>query len=99
MKVVYAVAYVEIEYGWGDRSEGYALYLDKEECIKQTKKASKNGNYEGGGGYYGPVRPLSYCEVPYSSLTAGQKRDLKEHGACHTENHWSPKFSGGEVYI
>jgi hypothetical protein len=42
MKVVFAVEYIEVEYGWGDRPEGYALYLDKDECVKQTKKASKN---------------------------------------------------------
>lgn len=99
MKVVYAVQWVEIEYGWGDRLEGYRLYLDKDECIKQTKKASANGNYECGGGYCGPERPLSYVEIPLSSLGAKLKRELKDNGTTHTENHWHPRFKGNEVYI
>ena len=99
MKVVYAVAYIEIEYGWGERPEGYALYLDKDKCAAQTKESSKHGNYESGEGYYGPVRPLSYREVPYDSLDEKLKKELDDKGVTHTDNHWSPKFEGKRINI
>lgn len=62
MKVLFAVPYLEIEYGWGERDHDYKVYDNLEECIEATKKASANGNYPGG--YYGPERPLHYYETP-----------------------------------
>ena len=63
-KVLYLVPWIEVEYGWGDRPEGYKVFDNLEECIKDTKEKSNNGNYEGG--YFGPERPLMYCESPYN---------------------------------
>lgn len=62
MKTLFAVPWIEVEYGWGDRPEGYKVFESEEECIKQTKEDSFKGNYEGG--YFGPVRPLYYYETP-----------------------------------
>lgn len=62
MKTLFAVPWIEVEYGWGERFEGYKVFKTIEECIKQTKEDSLNGGYEGG--YIGPVRPLYYYETP-----------------------------------
>jgi len=64
-KSLYLVPWIEVEYGWGERSEGYKVFNDLEECKKSTNKSSEEGNYESGGGYFGPVRPLCYYEVPF----------------------------------
>lgn len=61
--ILYAVPWIEVEYGWGDRPEGYKVFDNLEECISSTKESSANGNYESGGGYCGPVRPLYYIQV------------------------------------
>lgn len=97
MKVVYAVEYIEIEFG--QRPEGYSLYLDKDECTTNTKQASQTGSYPGGGGYYGPVRPLVYVEVPWDSLEEDLQTQLNEKNRAHTSNSWSPKFSSTRFYI
>lgn len=65
MKVLYAVPWIEIEYGWGSRPEGYKLFESLEECKKQTAIDSEVGNYSGGGGYCGPERPLHYYETTH----------------------------------
>ena len=62
MKVLYAVPWIEIEYGWGSRDEGYKVYDSLDECISNTKSRSEDGNYEDG--YFGPYRPLVYYETP-----------------------------------
>lgn len=62
MKTLFAVPWIEVEYGWGDRPEGFKVFESEEQCIEQTKKDSDNGNYDGG--YCGPVRPSHYYETP-----------------------------------
>jgi len=64
MKTLFAVQWIEIEYGWGERYEGYKVFDNLDECISSTKESSANGNYESGGGYFGPERPLHYYETP-----------------------------------
>ncbi len=61
MKIMYAVPWVDIEYGWGGKSDGYKVFETIDECITESIKDSENGNYEGG--YIGPERPLIYCET------------------------------------
>lgn len=61
MKILYAVPQIEVEYGWGDRPEGFKVFESLEDCIQSTKESSEKGNYPGG--YMGPVRPLHYYEV------------------------------------
>jgi len=58
MKTYYLVPWIEVEYGWGDRPEGYKVFTDQQTCITQTKIDSDNGNYDLG--YIGPVRPCYY---------------------------------------
>jgi len=60
-KILFAVEWIEVEYGWGDRPEGYLVFDNLNKCIEDTKESSKTGNYEGG--YMGPVRPLGYYET------------------------------------
>jgi len=65
MENLYAVPWVEIEYGWGERPEGFKIFTDLNDCINQTNIDSENGNYESGKGYMGPVRPLQYYIIPF----------------------------------
>ena len=97
MKIVYAAEIIEIDFV--ERPEGYSLYLDKDECIERTKKGSETGSYGEGGGYYGPVRPLSYVEVPWDSLEEDLRTQLNKKNRAHTSNRWSPKFRGKTEYI
>ncbi len=90
MKVVYAVEYIEVDFG--QRSEGYSLYTNLEDCKQDTKKSSFAGS--GSGSYWGPVRPLSCVEVPWDSLDKKLQKALKLNGKTHTENNWSPPFRG-----
>lgn len=70
MNILYAVPWIEIEYGWGDRPEGYRIFSELDDCIKSTIKSSENGNYDDG--YFGPERPLHYYEIPYEEEIASQ---------------------------
>jgi hypothetical protein len=97
LRVVYGVEWLEVDFG--QRPEGYVLFLDKEQCIKDTKEASYRGPYPGGGGYCGPVRPLTYVEIPFDSLEEDLQKRLEENGKAGTSNYWSPKFTGDKVYI
>lgn len=96
MKIVYAVPYIEVEFG--QRDEGYKLYLDKARCTFETKEMSRNGPHAGG--YFGPARSLCYVEVPFDSLEQEYKDKLNnENGVCWTENNWKPKFKSKEIDI
>jgi hypothetical protein len=97
MKVVYGVEWIEIEFG--QRDEGWALFLDKDECTKKTKEASARGPYPGGGGYCGPVRPLVAYEIPFAALDKKLQAELRKSGRTHTDNHWTPKFKGARHEI
>ena len=97
LKVVYGVPWIEVEFG--QRPEGWVLFLDKEQCIKDTKAASERGPYEGGGGYCGPERPLAYTEIPFDSLEEEYQERLEENGKTFTSNYWSPKFAGARHHI
>lgn len=43
MKTLYAVEWVEVEYGWGSRPEGFKLFDNLDDCIKLTKESSEKG--------------------------------------------------------
>lgn len=58
MDVLFIVPWIEIEYGWGDRPEGYKVFTSEEECISTSKEDSRTGVSETM--YFGPVRPLRY---------------------------------------
>jgi hypothetical protein len=77
MEVLYAVEWVEIDFG--RRPEGYKVFSDKEVCVESTKKSSIDGPYSDGG-YCGPVRPLHYYEIPPVALTERQIQVLKMKG-------------------
>jgi hypothetical protein len=62
-KSIFLVPWIEVEYGWGSRPEGYKVFENLENCIIETRKDSESGNYDGG--YLGPERPLCYYEAPY----------------------------------
>ena len=89
---IYGVPWIEVEFG--ERAEGWALFTDLKECVRDTKKFSKSGAYEGGGGYLGPARPLHYYEIPTEGLEVEYAKALKAKGRTYTENHWSPKYMG-----
>ena len=88
MKIVYGVQWLESEFG--QRMEGWCLYVDKDACIRRTQEGSKNGPYEGG--YYGPERPLRMYEIPFDSLDKSLQQDLTDKGTAHTSRNWQPKF-------
>ena len=100
MKTVYAVRWLEVEFGWGDRPEGYKLFLNLDLCLKDTKACLVKGNYKGG--YCGPERPAFYVEVPFDSLEEKFQKALDEGGescSVFTDNHWSPKFQSSPKYV
>lgn len=98
MKVVYGVPWIEVEFGWGERPEGYLLFLDKEQCIKKTQEDSATGPYDGG--YYcGPVRPLYYVEIPFDSLEDSLKERLSKFQNVFSPNTWKPRFAGAKIPI
>ena len=98
MKIVYAVKWIEIEFG--QRDEGYVLYLDKDDCIRDTKKSSENGLYVDGG-YFGPIRPLYFIRVPMDSLDKRLKQYLCKGTTwrMRTETNWKPEFFSEKEYI
>lgn len=96
MKIVYGTQYIEIDFG--QRDEGYKLSLDLETHIAAIKLASNNGAYSGGC-YFGPVRPLSYVEIPFDSLDESLQRLLDEKGSTFTPDRWEPKFKSCVYYI
>ena len=66
MDVLYAVPWIEVEYGWGSKPDGYEIFADLEECIRSTKESSEKGKSTSG--YYGPERPIHYYEIPKDSI-------------------------------
>ena len=97
IKIIYGVEWIESEFG--QRPEGYLLFLDLKDCINKTIEASRKGPYKDGGGYLGPVRPLYYVEIPFDSLDEDLKTQLVENGTTFTPNRWEPKFSSKHKYI
>lgn len=94
---VFGVPWVEVEFG--QRPEGWALFLDREQCIEETRAASKRGAYSDGSGYCGPERPLRFHEIPLEGLDAEYAQLLAEHGVAHTSNYWNPKYRSGPMYV
>lgn len=101
-KTVYCVRWIEVEFGWGSRPEGCKIFTDREDCISSSRKSSANGPYEGGGGYYGPERPIEYQEIPFEALEPETQKLLierlekSEDGVARVfskSNHWSPPKS------
>lgn len=92
VKVVCGVEWLESEAGWGRRPEGWKLFLDLDECLESTKLSSATGCCDGG--YIGPVRPLSYYEIPFDSLESNLQEKLTESRMCFTDFYWVPRFCG-----
>lgn len=92
---VYAVEWVEVEFG--QRPEGYMLYLDRDHCVKHTTKSSDDGAYEGG--YYGPERPCHYVTVPWSDLSEDLQKCLLEKGQVMTRRSWGPRHKSAPTFI
>lgn len=97
IKTVFGVQWIEVEFG--QRDEGWSLYVDKDKCIEGTKKASRDGAYEGGGGYLGPERPLRMYEIPLDCLPEDVRSNLMKNGHAHTANRWQPKFKDSGTAI
>lgn len=92
---IYGVPWIEVEFG--QRPEGWALFVDLDKCIKDTKTASRKGAYDGG--YIGPERPLYYYELPIEGMSSKIVAELKLKGKTHTDNYWSPKYRGNMTSI
>lgn len=94
MLVVYAVEWVESEFG--KRPEGYKIFTDKGHCIEQTRKDREKGPYSDGSGYCGPEIPVGYYEVPWECLEEKVKETLMEQTGerrvTFSSNNWEPKF-------
>jgi len=101
MEIVYAVRYIEVEFGWGDRPFGWKLYTDKERCKTETKqKSTEAGNdAQNGSDYYGPERPLVYEEIPLDCIDEKDKEILFANGVVHTADRWEPKFKSSWISI
>ena len=68
MNILYIVPWVDVEFGWGSKPDGYRVYKNFDEMVTHTKESSKTGLSNGG--YYGPEKPLSYYEIPYDKQIA-----------------------------
>ena len=99
MKIVYAVEWIEVEFG--SRPEGFKIFLDESKCTETTKGDSVRGSY--GEGYLGPVRPLCYYEIPFDCLEEDVKTrlydDESDKSRIFSSNYWSPKFKSSRIYI
>lgn len=95
MEIAFAVEIIEVEFG--ERSEGYTIYRNKQTCIRRTKKCSETGAYKGG--YYGPRRPLRYYEVPMETLPEDIQETLKKSSRAHTKNNWHPTMKSDPISI
>lgn len=95
MKIVYGTPYIEVEFG--QRDEGWLLSNDVDQHIERIKNASSRGSY--GDGYYGPIRPLFYYEIPLDCVPMKGVAFLKMEDHFHTHNKWNPRFKGKKVLI
>lgn len=96
MRVIYAVPWIEVEFG--QRDEGHKLFVDLAECISSTKESSRTGAYDGG--YIGPERPLHYLEVPFEVLEPEPQVSLDSgKQIAWSSNHWRPKMKSDPIYI
>jgi len=86
--VAYGTPWIEEECGWGDRPEGWRLFLDREVAIRESKIDSIKGNYSSG--YIGPVRPLNIYEIKMDALEAKDITSLSKYRLAITRNYWSP---------
>jgi hypothetical protein len=43
MKTLFAVPWVDVEYGWGSKPDGFKVFDDLDSCITTTKEDSDNG--------------------------------------------------------
>ena len=93
--VVYAVEWVEVEFG--QCPEGYKLFLFENECVTQTLKDISNGSYQGG--YCGPARPTSYIKVPFNCLSQKTQHRLRLHFVTLTDKYWEPPFASARTFI
>lgn len=96
MKIIYGVPWIEIESGWGWRPSGWKLFDNLKTCIRETKEDNEKGNFEGG--YIGPIRPITYYEIPFDSLETELKDNLLS-GITITGDFWNPKFKGDRKEI
>ena len=87
--------WIESESGWGQSSEGYKLFSDKEEMFKDFNK-KRGGDY-----YIGPVRPNYYVEIPYDALDLDEKGKevLDRDGCTFSDKYWSPKYKSEIIRI
>lgn len=97
MEIVYGVRWIEVEFG--QRPEGWKLYKDEKDCIKDTQRGSREGAYEGGGGYLGPERPLTMYKIPLSCLPETLHVAVLNEGSVWTENRWEPEFKDSGTNI
>ena len=91
MKTIFGVKWIEVEYGWGDRPEGWKLYATLQEAIDGAKADSANGNFEGG--YCGPTRPVTVVEIDAAEIQPITAGGLAS-GPTFTANHWNPQNPG-----
>ena len=72
-EMVYIVKWIEIEFG--ERDEGYKIFLYLEDCIQVSKLDSERGAYQGG--YCGPQRPIGYYETSWECLEEKTQESLR----------------------
>ena len=98
MRIIYAVPWIEVEFGFGQRDEGHKLFVDLAECIASSKESSRTGCSNGG--YIGPERPLHYYEVPFDVLEKNAQEALNSGKTINwSSNHWRPKMKSDPNYI
>lgn len=102
MDIVYIVPWVEIESG--ERPEGYKVFIDKEDCIRETILDSRRGVHKTS--YCGPKRPLRYYEIEWEVLEENIRQDLRrqvneikeiEYYFSFSSNYWKPDLKSNYI--
>lgn len=91
MRVCYGVQWIEVEFG--QRDEGYKLFVSLKQAKERSEEDTKAGHYQGG--YCGPEKPLTIYEIPVDCLPDKLKRYIEaapDTGSIFSDNHWQPKL-------
>lgn len=99
MKTVYVVQWVMED--CGQTNDSCMLYLNLEECHKDTREASFHGAFSEGNHvwYYGPQRPLGFYEASVENLCEGDRILVEKYNKFRIPNSRLPALNGGFHYL
>ncbi len=66
MKVLFYLSWTEVEFGWGDRSDGFSFHLTPEDAKLYKSRMAKSNEYYSW--YAGEVKFISVQDSTYDSI-------------------------------